>query len=63
MTYLMLCPCSHTVDGHDANGCKGNQGRHCACRLALHEALDAAVDAVRSTYARNPGWEKAQRSA
>lgn len=63
MIYLVLCPCDHSLEAHDAHGCKGDRGRSCACRLGLADALDAAVDAVRSTYARNPGWEKAQQSA
>lgn len=63
MIYLVLCPCLHSVEGHDAHGCKGDRGRSCACRLALNDALDAAVDAARSTYARERGWENAQQSA
>jgi len=47
---LVLCPCLHAVDAHDAYGCKGDRTRRCSCRLTPAEALDAAVDGVRSSY-------------
>lgn len=39
--YLVSCPCSHTLDDHDAAGCS-----KCGCTHDQWRALDAAVDAV-----------------
>ena len=52
MNYLVLCPCRHTIESHNAYGCKGERARRCTCRLAPGRALDAAIDVVRSTYWR-----------
>ena len=64
MNYLVLCPCLHAVDNHDAYGCKGEHLRHCECRLAPGDALEAAIDAVRSSYCHErPGREETRREA
>jgi hypothetical protein len=49
MKYLVICPCGHALDRHDASGCTGD-GRPCACRKDVELALDAAVTDAR----RNP---------
>jgi hypothetical protein len=51
MDYLVYCPCGHTVSRHEAKGCNGDRRVRCACRLTRWEALDAAVDEVRTE-----GW-------
>jgi hypothetical protein len=43
MLYLISCPCGHTVELHDSEGCG-----QCRCVRSRGEALDAAIDAVRS---------------
>lgn len=57
MTYLVLCPCGHTVERHDERAGCGGDRFPCGCRRPPWEALDAAIDDVRTR-----GWGE-QRAA
>jgi hypothetical protein len=50
VTSLVLCPCAHSIEGHDLDGCKGHRLQRCSCTLTPGQALNSAIDAVRSTY-------------
>ena len=45
---LVLCPCGHVLTMHDYAGCAGDRLRRCSCERDRHQALEAAVDSVRT---------------
>jgi hypothetical protein len=48
------CPCRHSIELHDANGCLGalREGKRCACALTRFAVLDRLFDVERDTIAR-----------
>jgi hypothetical protein len=52
MSGLIICPCLHGLEAHDAFGCQGVRATRCDCALSPAQALAAAIDQVRATYAR-----------
>jgi hypothetical protein len=43
MLYLISCRCGHSLEAHDYEGCS-----ECLCVLSRDDALEAAIDLVRS---------------
>ncbi len=56
MNYLVLCPCGHSLERHDAAGCRGRDS-WCECENDAGRALEAAINDVRSTH-----WYREQSS-
>ncbi|MBV8579416.1 MAG: hypothetical protein JOZ86_02175 [Candidatus Eremiobacteraeota bacterium] len=54
MKYLVFCTCGHVLDRHDAVGCGGDGRIPCRCPRNQEQALESAIDSVRS----HP-WESA----
>lgn len=48
MNYLVHCPCGHSLEDHGEAGCAGARGIGCACRADRTQALDQAIDRVRT---------------
>ncbi len=48
MKYLVFCPCGHSLDRHGDGGCDGEQRARCSCALDQRNALEAAIDRVRT---------------
>ena len=48
MDNLVLCPCGHSLANHDYAGCSGDRLRNCTCARDRYNALEAAVDSVRT---------------
>ncbi len=49
------CPCGHTIELHEANGCVGSvryARRRCTCALTRSQVLDLLLDAERETIRR-----------
>jgi len=52
---FIKCPCGHTIELHEANGCVGSlrqMRRVCACALTRSQVLDLLLDAERETIRR-----------
>jgi len=47
MKYLVFCRCSHNLEAHGPEGCVGERGQVCTCRLDQFDALNAAIDSAR----------------
>jgi hypothetical protein len=49
------CPCGHTIELHEANGCAGvlrHERRRCACVFTRSQVLDLLLDVERETIRR-----------
>lgn len=46
MKYLVICPCGHSMDRHEQDGC-GGDGWPCECVHTQEGALDAATRQAR----------------
>jgi hypothetical protein len=56
---LVVCPCGHELAQHDDEGCHGSRNARCGCKLARAQALDAAVEAVKTRPWSGPDGENA----
>jgi hypothetical protein len=48
---MVLCPCGHTMDVHNHNGCGGDRRLACRCVRDRYTALEDAVDAAARRHA------------
>jgi hypothetical protein len=63
MENLVLCPCGHTLANHDYAGCAGDRLRRCTCERDRYNALEAAVDNVRTTPVFTGGYASSNDAA